>query len=424
VLLGAGNRRPLTSAGLIAIGLLVFVWSARVDLRVTKGYQVKCAAVGSAILLTGVAAPPFGVFPPSLGSVRPFLVGLGLLTCVMAFFFGDAELGRRTVAASSFLLALLTVGAVVGYEWNPSVAPDVYHAHKLAGTALLDGQNPYTDAVSFEDGNPYATSGRVVEGYPYTPVVLFSYGLVSGLTDPRLVSLAAWSLFLGWFAFTAFRSRSTVKSEASVALLMLLAFSPLGSEVVFMAWTEPLSLLLFLGAALAWRRAPLGSGLLLGLALASKQYFVFLAPLLLLHRDQDWQKRTLTALLTAAGSVLIGLVPGPGAYVQATLGNLAGIAFRPDTQSLPGLAADLGFELLLPNPIWIGVALLVLFLLARTSRTASGFILRAALGLCAAFMIGLAFPNYWVLIAGLLALGTVLSVDEPPEDLFMRQRAA
>jgi hypothetical protein len=39
-------------------------------------------------------------------------------------------------------------------------------------------------------------------------------------------------------------------------------------------------------------------------------------------------------------------------------------------------------------------------------------------------MIGLAFPNYWVLVAGLLALGTVLSVDEPAEDLFMRQSAA
>jgi hypothetical protein len=228
-----------------------------------------------------------------------------------------------------------------------------------------------------------------------------------------LVSVVSWSIFLGWFAWTAFRSRTPESSEASLSLLMLLAFSPLGSEVVFMAWTEPLSLALFLGAALIWRRSALGSGLLLGLALASKQYFVFLAPLLLLHRDQHWQRRSLVALLTAAGTMLIGLAPDPGAFVQATVGNLAGIDFRPDTQSLPGLAADLGLELLLPNPIWIGVSLMVAFLLARTSRSASGFVLRAGLGLGIAFALGLAFPNYWVLVAGLLALGTVLEVDEP-----------
>jgi hypothetical protein len=398
---------------LIAIGLLVFVWSTRVDLRVAHGYKLKFAAIGSAVLLTGVAAPPFGVFPPSLEAIRPFLIGAGLLTCVIAFIFGGAQLGRRIVAGSTLLLALLTVGAVVGLEWNPSLAPDVYHAHRQAGRALLDGQNPYTDAVSFTDGNPYAAPGRVVEGYSYAPVVLISYGLVGGFTDPRLVSVVSWSIFLGWFAWTAFRSRTPESSEASLSLLMLLAFSPLGSEVVFMAWTEPLSLALFLGAALIWRRSALGSGLLLGLALASKQYFVFLAPLLLLHRDQHWQRRSLVALLTAAGTMLIGLAPDPGAFVQATVGNLAGIDFRPDTQSLPGLAADLGLELLLPNPIWIGVSLMVAFLLARTSRSASGFVLRAGLGLGIAFALGLAFPNYWVLVAGLLALGTVLEVDEP-----------
>jgi hypothetical protein len=397
---------------LIAIGLLVFVWSARVDLRVGQGHKLRFAAIGSAVLLTGVAAPPFGVFPPSLGAIRPFLVGAGLLTCVIAFFFGGSQLGRRIAAGATFLLALLTVGAVVGYEWNPSMAPDVYHAHRLAGSALLDGQNPYTDAVTFADGNPFATAGRVVEGYPYPPIVLITYGLVGGLTDPRLVSIASWSLFLGWFAFTAFRSRSTEKSEVSLALLMLLAFSPLGSEVVFMTWTEPLSLVLFLGAALTWRRSPLGSGVLLGLALASKQYFVFLAPLLLLHRDKEWRTRSFTALGTAAGTMLIGLASDPGAFVRATVGNLSGIAFRPDTQSLPGLAADMGFELLLPNPIWIGVSLLVAFLLARTSRSTSGFIMRAGVSLGIAFAIGLAFPNYWVLVAGLLALGTVLEIDE------------
>jgi len=348
------------------------------------------------------------------------LVGIGVLACAVALFFGDKQLGRRVAACSAFIVALLTVSAFVGHEWNAALGTDVYQAHRQAGSALVNGQNPYTDAVRFADGNPFAPPGRMVEGYPYPPLVLITYGLAGAFTDPRLVSVVSWLSFLGWFALQALSSRSKEKSEASLSVLMLLAFSALGSEVLFMGWTEPLSLLLFLGAALAWRRSPTWSGLLLGLALASKQYFIFLAPLLLLHRDDGWQRRSLTAVITAGGSMLIGLAQNPSAFVQATVGNLVAIGFRPDTQSLPGLAADLRFELLLPNAIWIGLSLLVAFLLARSSTSSSGFTIRSGLALGTAFMLGLAFPNYWFLVAGLLALGTVLDVDEVSETLPIR----
>ena len=125
--------------------------------------------------------------------------------------------------------------------------------------------------------------------------------------------------------------------------------------------------------------------------------------------------------MTAAVTLIVGFVPNPSAFIQATIGNLTGIGFRPDTQSLPGLANEFGFTFLLPNWLWISLSVAVVAMLARSSRTRSGFMLRAGLGMGIAFLIGLAFPNYWFLVAGLLAIGTALEpsdqidLDRDPE---------
>ena len=116
--------------------------------------------------------------------------------------------------------------------------------------------------------------------------------------------------------------------------------------------------------------------------------------------------------MVAAGvaglTIFVGLAHDPPAFLRSTIGNLADIAFRPDTQSLPGLVDSLGLQLNLPNIVWILIWLGVTALLARSSSTTSGFMIRAGLGLGAAFVLGMAFPNYWFLVAGLLAIGTVL----------------
>ena len=117
------------------------------------------------------------------------------------------------------------------------------------------------------------------------------------------------------------------------------------------------------------------------------------------------------AAIVAGLTLLMGLAPDPRAFLRSTIGNLADIAYRPDTQSLPGLLGDLGLQLNLPNVVWILVGLGVTTLLARSSTTSSGFMIRAGLGLGSAFVLGMAFPNYWFLVAGMLGLGTVLAVE-------------
>jgi hypothetical protein len=310
------------------------------------------------------------------------------------------------------LVAATLVVILVANEWSSPIGSDVYHAHLEAGAAMADGHSPYSDAVTFADGNPYAPANKMIVGYPYPPVVVAAYGWAGALTDPRLVSTAAWLGFLAWLAWGSWSNRHAEIAGVKASLLAVLALAPLSTEVWFMAWTEPLTLALFLGAALIWYRSQVWSGVVLGLALASKQFLVFLLPLVLLHRDEGWLKRSRAALATAGVTLLVGLIPDAPAFVRSIIGNLTSIGFRPDTQSLPGLVNRLGADFSLPNWLWLLASVVAMIALARSSKTTSGFMLRAGFGLGFAFLIGLAFPNYWFLVAGLLALGAALEPGE------------
>ncbi|HEU5113605.1 MAG TPA: glycosyltransferase 87 family protein [Acidimicrobiia bacterium] len=411
VTLGASHVSTGVSAGLVIVGLVFALAGTFGQFPATNGSEVRWAAATALVMLIGILGPPIGTYPSSIAGIRPGLIVMGGMACVIAFGLGHRYTGRLVAVALVLGVSVVTTGALIAHEWNSAVGTDIYSAHRAAGEALAGGQNPYTDAVRFEDGNPYQ-EGRVFEGYPYPPVVVGTYGLAASITDPRLISSVAWLFFLGWLGWRALRRRSDEASGFSLAVLLVLGLSPLNSLVWFMAWTEPLTLAFFAVAAILWDRYPKSSGVFLGLALASKQYLVFLAPMLVLHRDRGSKARSIVAAGVAGLTILVGLAPDPPAFLRSTIGNLADIAFRPDTQSLPGLLAALGLEINLPNILWILVGLGVTTLLAKSSSTSSGFMIRAGLGLGTAFVLGMAFPNYWFLVAGLLAIGTVLEPSD------------
>jgi len=417
LLLGATHGFSVVSASWVAMGLILSLWSLRDQRPLSVGSEHRWAAVASAALMVGVFGRPIASLPGSMVHAKPIILVGGVVMCFVAFLAGDRPSGRRIVSVLAILLTVTAILVLVAQEWSSPLGSDVYHAHRLAGDALRSGQNPYTDAVTFPNGNPFAPADSVVEGYPYPPVALSAYGLAGAFTDPRLISAVCWLAFLGWLAFGAWRTASDEDSRVKLSVLLLMALAPLGSEVWYMAWTEPWTLFLFLMAALAWTRTHIWSGVLLGFALASKQYLIFLLPLVLLSRDQGWRKRSTAAVVTAGVTLVAGLAPNPSAFIRATFGNLTGIGFRPDTQSLPGLANELGFSFLLPNWLWILASLVGVALLSRCSRTRSGFMMCAGLGLGIAFFVGLAFPNYWFLVAGLIAIGTALGpADEADLD--------
>lgn len=412
VLWGANLRPPVQMVGVVLAGLLL--WGAATSRRRGRvpGSVLTWAVFAAALSTVGVFGSPIASFPPSVAVVRPILFGLVLVTAVIVHFRGHLRAWRLGAAVLAVVATLVTLAPMFAQDWSSTVGSDVLHAHLAAGQALRAGENPYTDVVSVVSTNPHHPPGTMIEGYSYPPVVLVTYGLAAGYTDPRLISALAWLGIVVCLAWLTLRSPREHVAIASLAVLLLLSFTPLVAEVWFMGWTEPLTLALFLGASLAWKKSWVWSGLVLGLALASKQYLVLLAPLLALHRDEDWVKRSVLAVGTAAITLVVGLVPNPEAFINATIGNLIDIGFRPDSQSIPGAVNALGWRFLLPTPVWVGLSLVMGGLIARQSRTRSDFLASGALMLAAAFLLGMAFPNYWFLVACLFAFAMVFGVKD------------
>jgi hypothetical protein len=407
ITVGASNVTPLTTALPITAGVLVGLLSVYGKFPPVNGGELRLASILALVVSTGLIGPGIGAYVPSDRVVGTSLIVVAAVACLIAYFYGTSQVGRLVSVCLVLLTSLLAMASLFSQGWESPIGSDVYRAHHAAGEAIAQGSNPYSDAVRFADGNPYGEA-KEFEGYPYPPVVLMTYGLTGSFTDPRIISVISSLAFLGGLGWLAVRRGSLVASGVTLSSLLVVALTPLNGLVWFMAWTEPLTLLLFAGAALTWRRSSVWSGVFLGLALASKQYLVLLLPLVLLHRDDGWRKRPVIALGSAAVSLLAGLVLGPTVFIGAIFGNLTTIGFRPDSQSLPGLANDLGLGFALPNWLWIMLSLVFVTLMARSSTTRVGFLLRAAVGLGVAFSLGLAFPNYWFLVAGLLGLGLAL----------------
>lgn len=408
--LGAISRNPSLAVTGVAIGLALFAWSLRADRSRPDPnvYRWAGVAVIFILLLQPFVSPP--VPAGADDGIRPIWLALLLLASAVGVVWGQRQLFRRiSVAVGLLAVVAATLFMTVG-EWRSDLGYDVYWMHRSAGEAVFAGENPWTDAVQVENGSPTAPEGAVIEGYSYTPVVLATYAVSGAEADPRLVSSIVWIALLGWLAWLAVGSGH--RSDSAYAIFLLLAGLAAWPLVWFASWTEPLSVGLLALAVILWRRRPVWSAVTLGLAIASKQYFIFLAPLLLLHKDRSRWMRLSVSLGVAAVTILVGLIPDPSAFVTATITNLSEIGFRPESQSLTGLLAKQGIEFHLPPVAWILISLAFAAVVAIGSRSAADFAGRAGLTFGLAFIIGQAFPNYWFFVLALLAVATVQGVLE------------
>jgi len=407
----AVSPRPLiaASAGVIGVAILALsIWRTDGANSGIGNTGIWAGAAGVAVVLIG-QYQTVGPVPQSALDVRQLWVGLLALACVSTALATRTAMFRRVAMAAGLASVLLITGVMVASDWDSSGGVDVYRNHQAAGDALLDGENPYGEAVQVENGSPFVPEGTMIVGYSYPPVILATYGLVATFTDPRIVSLLAW---LGVLVWLALRSRRSDESGLKHSMLVLLATAPVWPVVWFIGWTEPLSLAFLLVAAVLWTERPIASAVALGLALASKQYFVFLAPVLLLYEDEERWKRTSIALGVAAATLVPALLVDASAFITANVGNLADIGFRPDTQSLSGALAELGLDFYLPVAAWVLLSLAFASLVGRGSKTRADFFLRSTLALGFSFLIGQAFPNYWYLLLGMVAIAAVLKKDE------------
>jgi hypothetical protein len=321
-------------------------------------------------------------------------------------------LGRAHVAVWLAAFGLLAAW-LVAKSPNPSIDVFAWTNHALKG--LSEGKNPYSMALP----NIYHTTNWwppgladhdwVYGGFPYPPLSLELSGLGHLVGDVRWANIACLAIA----ALTLVLGQGQFGALAAVLLLT----TPRILFVVEQAWTDAVIvgvLGVVVWSAVKWPKA---TPYLFGLLLVSKQYMIFVAPLVLFLVERPWTRRRLLQFAgkaAAAGLVvnLPFLLMGPVTLVKALL--LQQLQFRPDSLSFLAATAKNGIP---QYPKWIQIPLLLpayVLVWLRAPRGPVGFALGAALILSVFFSFsGHAFCNHHFLVLGCacIALGSCLRLE-------------
>lgn len=419
VLFGLSVRASSPRAGIaVAVGTLLGAAVFWIDRGQRETPARRESQRREVTLLIAVVAFSFLGFlwwaPTWIGEPSPMLDRLpaaawGLLGF---WFFVNRRSTRTRFMIGSVVGVSLVLTLVVGLLHIDAAhgrGVDVYFLHQGAADAIAEGHNPYTDVVEVPNGAPTAAEGDTIVGYPYPPIVALVYSLGEWtLGDARYASLASWLAVLAMLGVSAYRRRSRER----VWVLLLLAAIPGWPLVLRLGWTEPLTLAFLVAAFLVWRR-PAGSGIGLGLALASKQYFALVAPLALLHRDRGWQQRLLVVATVVALAVIPVAMLDPSAFWSSAVEFHTSTPLRTDSTNVIGALSSFGVTWAPPR--WLGpvAGVAMATVTGALSRTRRSFFVGMALAFATSFLLASqALPNYWFLVTGLCALGVITEATQ------------
>lgn len=398
---------PLTSVAATLVGILG-VTCALIRRPIREVDPVVMAGFLGLVVLAVSGPERMARFSVVNGTHGTWLA-LSTLTCLLALI-PRLAMGRRIVAMLA--LSVMAAGSVLVLvpDWEPELSSDIHRAHLAGGEALARGENPYSDAVVFASGDPNKPESTLVEGYPYPLPALATYGIASMATDPRIVSAVSWGLVGVGLAYLALRRHRP--SPFALAVLVLLAVTPIWRMALFMSWTEPLTIALFGAGMIGIARGRAWGWIALGVALASKQYLVMLTPLL--FAIPGWRGRSKGALALGVAAVVAALpaVLGPAEYLQSVVGNALDIGFRPDTQSLNGAIASVGVDFLIP--VWALLPVLVVLVawIWRLKLPARMIPSAGVLTLSVGLLVTSAFPNYWLLVTSLAGFAALAAATD------------
>ena len=402
--LAATIENPVYSVLGALVGMVVTVMGITGQVRFPTNGRV--AAAGTILVVTAIGVSEImGRFALLDGTNYLWVSGAFVLAMSILMAPRVRPGILRLLPALFFVIISATI---LVPDFQPSLSSDVYRAHAAAGDAILSGQNPYSSAVSFESGDPHRPAGTVIEGYPYPLPVLATYGVMAAFTDPRIVSVIAMGLIvvgLSLLPVLGERSKAVVVGVAAIISTL-----PIWRFALFMAWTEPLTAALAGLSVWGIARRRRWAWVVAGVALASKQYMLFLAPLVLLHKDEDERREGWVALGVAAFIAALPAVLGPAEYFRSIVGNALAIGTRPDSQSLTGALNSLGADFLVPTLVVVPVVALVVFWLYKRQVPNHLLVAGATVTLAAGLLVTSAFPNYWMLVAVLAGLAAVTTM--------------
>ncbi len=404
VLFGLAVRPGAVGPALLALaGLVMTIVAAGRTRRRTLELDDETTFLAAVLSFAIVAAvaPMAGLFGPATPLVESIPAILWGLIAAGVYLMRSRWTKTLTTWTVATVMLITLVAGVASLAQVRGVGIDVLFLHTEAAEALLDLENPYTDAVSVVNGSPTAGPDDLIIGYPYPPVTLVGYSIGEWLFgDPRFTSLIAFTLTLGLLSWQATRATD----RRLLLCVLLMAAMPGWPFVLRGSWTEPLSLMLMALLIPLWHR-PISSGSVWGLALASKQYFVVTAPALLKGGDARWRTRALVAVGVTLATLSVPLVIDPSAFWDAAVAFHSTTPPRTDASNLVGLLAATGVAW--DPPFWLGLVAgaITCTLLSLRARDAPGLLLAMIGGLGVSFFLSSqAFGNYWFLLAGMSIL--------------------
>ena len=102
ITLGASHVSTGVSAGLVIAGLVFAFAGTFGHFPQTNGSEVRWAAATSLVILLGLLGPSIGTYPSSIAGIRPSLIVVGGLACVVAFGLGHRHTGASLRWRSSW----------------------------------------------------------------------------------------------------------------------------------------------------------------------------------------------------------------------------------------------------------------------------------------------------------------------------------
>jgi hypothetical protein len=283
--------------------------------------------------------------------------------------------------------------------------------------ALLHGTNPYAITMPNIYGHDLfyssgmVVNGRVQIGYPYPPLTLFLSVPGYFFGDHRYTELAAMTI-----AAALMVASRPGRLSAIVAAVFLL--TPRIFFVLEEGWTDPLPVAMLCLVVFCAFRASKLLPYAFGLFLATKQYLILAAPLmvLLLPRPFSW-RQALQFFLRAGAAAAVVTLPLMLLNVRAFFHDLIEFqALQPmRAESLSYLPIMAGKGMSTPQWLCFVMAAAALALcLWRTPRTPAGFAGSVALVFAIFFAFGKqAFCNYYFFVVGAICCAVAAS-EAPP----------